>query len=170
MASLMTSHELRRDTEVILHLYGPPGPRRRIKIIGRDVRGIHAEERSVAGQIGKIIAEPVPAIGHWIERSVGIWDGGGTLEDTINEWNDSTIIALDANAKLLWKEHNNSIIKQAKSANNHNIAFILSDDKPLQENLPSSVILRSIGNLWLQGHLAIGICHFLLDQDFALNV
>ena len=55
MSALMTSHGFRDDTEIILHLQGGPGPNRRVKIDGRTVRGIHAEERSVAGQIGKVL-------------------------------------------------------------------------------------------------------------------
>ena len=50
------------------------------------------------------------------------------------------------------------------------IGFILSDDKPLDDELPDSVINRSLGEVWLQGHLAIGICHFLLDEGVELNL
>ena len=65
MAAMMTSHGFRRDTEIILHLMGYPGQNRRLKIIGSEVRGIHAEERSVAGQIAKVLREPTPPIGMW---------------------------------------------------------------------------------------------------------
>ncbi len=170
MASLMTSHGFRRDTEIILHLYGPPGPQRRIKIIGNEVRGIHAEERSVAGQLAKILREPVPAIGHWIERSPGIWDCGGELDDSIKEWHDSTIIALDANAERLWKNDPNVKESVKLKPNNIDISFILSDDKPLQHKFSEKIKMRSLGDLWLQGHMAIGICHFLLDEGFDLNL
>ena len=50
------------------------------------------------------------------------------------------------------------------------IGFILSDDKPLEGDLPDSVKLRSLGDLWLQGHMAIGICHFLVDEGVSLNL
>ena len=50
------------------------------------------------------------------------------------------------------------------------IGFILSDDKPLESDLPDSVKLRSLGDMWLQGHMAIGICHFLLDEGVSLNL
>jgi hypothetical protein len=46
----------------------------------------------------------------------------------------------------------------------------LSDDKPLEGDLPDSVKLRSLGDLWLQGHMAIGICHFLVDEGVSLNL
>jgi tRNA (pseudouridine54-N1)-methyltransferase len=77
MAGLLTSHGIREDVEVILHLQGGPGPHRRLKFIGSELKGFHAEERSVAGLIGKAIKEPMPAIGQWVERSPGVYDGGG---------------------------------------------------------------------------------------------
>ena len=65
MSSLLLSHGIRKDTEVIIHLLGGPGPSRRIKFVGSEITGLHAEERSVAGQIAKIIREPLPPIGVW---------------------------------------------------------------------------------------------------------
>ena len=74
MSALLTSHGLRQDVEVILHLQGGPGPHRRLKFIGSELKGFHAEERSVAGLVAKAIKEPMPAIGHWIERTPGLYD------------------------------------------------------------------------------------------------
>ena len=181
MSSLMTSHGFRKDTEVILHLQGGPGPNRRIRIDGATVRGIHAEERAVAGQIAKVLKETSPPKGRWIERSKGIWDSRGDIQDTIQDWSNSTIIALDAGAQRLWKE--DSLIPIQSNSHSKfeeiddellvdgiDIGFILSDDKPLEGDLPSSVKFRSLGDIWLQGHMAIGICHFLLDEGVSLNL
>ena len=181
MSALMTSHGFRDDTEIILHLQGGPGPNRRVKIDGRTVRGIHAEERSVAGQIGKVLKQPTPPKGHWVERSIGIWDSGGDILDTIGEWSNSRIVALDADAERLWK--NKSVIpvvsnplSKVQNDNDNSefrgvdIGFILSDDKPLEQDLPEQIIRRSLGDIWLQGHLAIAICHFLIDEGVDLNI
>ena len=181
MASLMTSHGFRKDTEVVLHLQGGPGPNRRIRIDGAAVKGIHAEERSVAGQIAKNLKEISPPKGRWIERSKGIWDSRGDLQDTLQDWSDSTIIALDANGERLWS--NDSLIPLESMplskieqtgeeiiVDGIAIGFILSDDKPLESELPDDVKLRSLGDVWLQGHMAIAICHFLLDEGVSLNL
>ncbi len=177
----MTSHGFRRDCEVILHLWGGPGPKRRLKIIGNEVKGIHAEERSVAGQISKVLREHTPPIGNWVKRSSGIYDSGGSIEETIREWSDSTIIALDANAERLWI--NNAEIPNKSKPLSYDttddlsskiegidIGFILSDDQPLELNFSSDIVKRSIGEKWLQGHMAIGICHFLIDEGVELNL
>ncbi|DAC28241.1 MAG TPA: hypothetical protein D7H81_06790 [Candidatus Poseidoniales archaeon] len=181
MAAMMTSHGLRRDTEIILHFLGGPGPSRRMKIVGSEVRGIHAEERSVAGQIAKVLREPTPPIGVWTKRADGIYDSGGDIGETILEWNGSHIVALDANAPRLWAENaalpSNSKPTSSVSMEGQkvvisgiDIGFILSDDQEL--NLTSSVkmVRRSLGQQWLQGHMAIAVCHFLLDEGVNLHL
>ena len=183
MSALMTSHGMRRDSEIILHLHGGPGPSRRVKFVGAELKGVHAEERAVAGQIGKVIQLPTPARGQWVQRSDGIYDGGGDIANTIAEWKDSTIICLDAAAPRLWSV--DSIIPQQSNPHSKSvgewdqtevsgidIAFILSDDKPLTESqtLMENTTPRSLGEEWIQGHLAIAICHFLLDEGVSLNL
>ena len=165
MSSLLTSHGLRENVEVVLHLQGGPGPHRRLKFVGSELRGFHAEERSVAGLIAKVIREPLPAIGHWIERTPGLYDGGGSLSHTLMEWKDSATVRLDADAERLWKE--NSTIPMQSTPTEDSIVFLLSDDQPLDtdEGIP-----RSLGSTWLQGHHAIAICHFLLDEGVELNL
>lgn len=165
MAGLLTSHGIRDDVEVILHLQGGPGPHRRLKFIGSELKGFHAEERSVAGLVAKAIKEPMPAIGQWVERSPGVYDGGGNLQRTLRDWKDTTLIRLDADAERLWTE--TARLPSISKSNSTDIAFILSDDLPLEieEGVP-----RSLGATWLQGHLAIGLCHFLLDENVELNL
>ena len=165
MSSLLTSHGLRENVEVVLHLQGGPGPHRRLKFVGSELRGFHAEERSVAGLIAKVIREPLPAIGHWIERTPGLYDGGGSLSHTLMEWKDSVTVRLDADAERLWNE--NSTIPMQSTPTEDSIAFHLSDDQPLDTD---QGIPRSLGSTWLQGHHAIAICHFLLDEGVELNL
>lgn len=165
MSALLTSHGLRPDVEVILHLQGGPGPHRRLKFVGSELRGFHAEERSVAGLIAKVLREPLPAIGQWVERTPGLYDGGGQLSQTLRDWSDSTLIRLDADAERLWKEE--SVIPTQSKSNQQSIAFLLSDDQPLKSQ---DGVARSLGTTWLQGHHAIAICHFLLDEGVELNL
>ena len=165
MSALLTSHGLRSDVEVILHLQGGPGPNRRLKFVGSELKGFHAEERSVAGLIAKAIREPMPAIGQWVQRTPGLYDGGGQFTQTLKEWSDSVLVRLDADGERLWKE--NSTIPQKSASNHPSIAFVLSDDQPLDTE---DGLARSIGSTWLQGHHAIAICHFLLDEGVQLNL
>ena len=181
MAGLLTSHGLRHDTEVVLHLMGGPGPSRRIKFVGAELRGVHAEERSVAGHISKVLSLPLPARGHWTERSAGIYDSGGDITHTIGEWGDSTVVVLDADAPRLWGTGASlpSVSKPLSTTSGErgrltieglDIAFVLSDDQPLSDLIQSNLLHRSLGDAWLQGHMAVGVCHFLLDEGVELNL
>ena len=168
MAALLTSHGLRNNVVVVLHLMGGPGPPRRIKFDGKIITGIHAEERSIAGIIKKVIATPLPPIGHWQEVSRGLSHSGGNLDTTLDEWKGTPLVALDAQAPRLWKEK--SHLPMSSSNTVQAIDFVLSDDQALDvSNLPDAR-LRSLGDTWLQGHLAIGIVHFLLDEGVELNL
>ena len=102
MAGLMTSHGLRKDSVVVLHLLGGPGPPRRIKFDGETLKGLHADERSIAGTIGKVIATPLPPIGHWQPITAGISHSGGGLDFTLKEWQEGITVLLDAEAPRLW--------------------------------------------------------------------
>ena len=160
MSAILTSHGIRKDVEFTMILLGGPGPARRIKFVSNELKGIHAEERAVAGKIAAVISKPIPPRGQWIERSPGIYDGGGSLELTIQEWNCPTI-RLDANSELLYNGElpNNYSIDE--------IGFILGDDKPLDSELG---VPRSLGNIWLQGNACISIIHFLLDEGVNLQI
>ena len=180
MASLMTSHGFRKDSEIILHLWGGPGPKRRLKIIGNEVTGLHAEERSIAGQIAKVLRNQfrqlvlgpsVPVVFTIVEVA---------FKKQFENGEDSTIVALDANAERLWSDnakipmesnpHSFELIDEEElTVTGIDIGFILSDDQTLNLDDYDGIIRRSIGQTWLQGHMAIAICHFLIDEGVSLN-
>jgi len=168
MAGLMTSHGLRKDTVVVLHLLGGPGPARRIKFDGASLKGLHADERSIAGTIGKVIATPLPPIGHWQPITAGISHSGGKLDSTLHEWRDNPTVLLDAEAPRLWSTP--AGLHESSTPREEHVNFVLSDDQPLGEVASEGVVLRSLGNLWLQGHMAIGVVHFLMDEGVELNL
>ena len=168
MAGLMTSHGLRKDTVVVLHLLGGPGPARRIKFDGSTLKGLHADERSIAGTIGKVIATPLPPIGHWQPITAGISHSGGHLDSTLREWGEAPTVILDADAPRLWQS--DATLTADGTPNNTTLNFVLSDDQPLGDIEADNTRARSIGSQWLQGHMAIGVVHFLLDEGVNLNL
>ena len=168
MAALLTSHGLRKDTEIIIHLGGGPGPPRRIRFDGSELVGVHAEERSIAGQIGKVIATPLPPIGHWQPITRGIEHSGGNLQTTLSQWGKIPVVALDANAPRLWTS--DASLPEQSNQRDVDIGFVLSDDQPLHEESLTGLMKRSLGQQWLQGHMAIGVVHFLLDEGVTLNL
>ena len=158
--ALFLSHGIRDDSQVILHLLGGPGPARRIFFDGKSVRGLHPDERAIAGQIGRALKEPVPAIGQKSELHSGFWHSGGTIEQTLAEWRkeEVTIFVLDAEGQDV------SELKNAKRP----LGFILSDDQPFSEtdlHIVNDEHRLSLGKQWLQGHACISIIHHVLDQS-----
>ena len=168
MAALLTSHGVRKNTEVVLHMMGGPGPPRRIKFNGDELRGLHAEERSIAGTLAKVLNIPLPPIGRWQPVTAGIEHSGGALKHTLNEWKNTKVIALNANGPRLWKKE--APLPVVSTANEMDIGLVLSDDQPLSGEEQAGLELRSLGDTWLQGHMAVGIVHFLLDEGVALNL
>ena len=168
MAGLLTSHGIRIDTVVVLHLMGGPGPPRRIKFDGGELRGLHAEERSIAGTLAKVLATPLPPIGRWQPITAGIEHSGGGLIHTLREWNGTPVIALDADAPRLWQS--GAVLPDRSQTKEVDVGFVLSDDQPLTYQETSDLVPRSLGVTWLQGHMAVGAVHFLLDEGVALNL
>ena len=157
--ALFLSHGIRSDSQVIIHLLGGPGPPRRIGFEGGSVRGMHPDERAISGQIGRALKEPVPAIGHIVELHSGFWHSGGTIEQTIAEWQKDSVsvFVLDAEGESV----ENIELEQVR------LGFVLSDDQPLSgkdlEKL-SGITRVSLGKKWLQGHACISIIHHHLDS------
>jgi len=140
---------------------------RRIKFDGSVIWGLHPDERAIAGQVSKVLQEPLPAVGQWLELHPGIFHSGGDLLTTIDEWDKSrvTMIKLDSEAPV--------ICENVDSSNTNDLGFLLSDDLPFTdiENaaLDEFAIPYSLGNIWIQGHIAIGIIHYQIDNDLLLN-
>ena len=156
---LFLSHGIRLDSEVILHLEGGPGPVRRIGFVGETIRGVHPDERAICGHINKALKKPVTPIGLRQKIHSGLWHSGGSIQDTISEWERSgtAIYVLDADG----------IDFDPMLHNSHSIGFILSDDQPFsdEENEKLKKLERiSLGKQWLQGHSCIAIIHHQLDS------
>ena len=172
-SALFLSHGIRNDSQIILHLLGGDGPPRRIRFDGEYLKGVRVEERAIAGHVAKIIAEPVPVLGQWISASPGIDYSGGGVEETVSDWDDKgvEIFTLNADGERLWNR--DSKLDNVKNEFGK-LGFFLSDDLDFTEHefefLKHHSKLRSIGDKWLQGHLAISIVHQFLDLGMDLNV
>ena len=158
--ALFLSHGIREDTDLTLHLLGGPGPARRILFEGSRLRGVYPDERAIAGQIGKALKEPSPAIGQFAELHTGFWHSGGGIEQTINEWKNEgvRIFVLDASGiPFSTNEHSSD-----------SIGFVLSDDQPFTESelkCLDGLEKVSLGKNWLQGNACISILHHYLDSN-----
>ena len=154
---LFRSHGIRTDSDVTLHLLGGPGPPRRIWFQGSALKGVHPDERALAGQVGKCLKEPVPAIGQLVELHHGLWHAGGGVGQTITEWEREGVrlYVLDADAAPF------------TPAVEEKVGFFLSDDQAFSdEDLVAleGIERVSLGKEWMQGHACIAVLHHQMDQ------
>ena len=155
-SALFVSHGIREDTQIVLHLEGSGS--RRIRFDGGALRGVHPDERSIAGQVRAVVRSPRPPIGVWKEFSSGISHSGGSLAETLDEWSKQGFNALVMDAGGVSLEE---ISEEGE------IGFVLSDHKPFskaESELLSGYGRVSLGSMWLQGHACIAIAHYLLDR------
>ena len=154
--ALFTSHGIREDTQIVLHLEGSGS--RRIRFDGSSLKGVHPDERSIAGHVRAVVKRPPPPIGVWKEFSSGISHSGGGIAETLNEWKyeGCQISVMDVKGDPLDE------ISQDVS-----LCLVLSDHKPFSESeseLLSGYDRVSLGPMWLQGHACIAIAHYILDR------
>ena len=154
--ALFISHGIRTDSTITIHLMGGEIPRR-VKFDGRILRGVHPDERSISGHIRSIMKRPVPPIGIWQEASTGILHSGGSVGETLMEWDREGVVAhvLDAEGVGLESERDGPM------------GFVLSDH--LSFTVEEIAVLKgcqkvSLGSAWLQGHVCIAIIHHILDD------
>ena len=154
--ALFISHGIRTDSTITIHLMGGEIPRR-VKFDGRILRGVHPDERSISGHIRSIMKRPVPPIGIWQEASTGILHSGGSVGETLIEWDREGVVAhvLDAEGVGLESERDGPM------------GFVLSDH--LSFTVEEIAVLKdcqkvSLGSTWLQGHVCIAIIHHILDD------
>ena len=157
--ALFKSHGIRDDTDIILHLMGGPGPPRRIWFQGSRLRGVHPDERAIAGQVAKALREPVPPMGQHVELHTGLWHSGGGIEQTLLEWGRDgvRVFVLDADGEQF----------DTQSHSGDSVGFILSDDQPFSDSeaeFMESMGRISLGSNWLQGHSCIAIIHHIIDS------
>jgi len=155
-AALFVSHGIRTDSSITLHLMGGGAPRR-VRFDGASLRGVHPDERSISGHIRSIMKRSVPPIGVWEWASAGISHSGGSIEDTLGEWQSEGVMTcvLDASGEGL------------RPLEDSSMGFVLSDHLPFtdDENVALQGCQRvSLGPEWLQGHACIAIVHHLLDD------
>tara|TARA_Y100000590_G_scaffold337880_1_gene384976 strand:+ start:1232 stop:1852 length:621 start_codon:yes stop_codon:yes gene_type:complete len=155
--ALFISHGIREETQIVLHLEGSGS--RRIKFDGSKLRGVHPDERSIAGHVRAVVRSRMPPVGVWEEYSGGISHSGGSLDQTLKEWSDEgcRILVMDAKG-----------IPIEVSTIDEEVGFVLSDHKTFTTSeleLLDDFDKVSVGKKWLQGHSCVAIVHHHLDNS-----
>ena len=179
-AALLHSHGMRRDVVVDLVLLG--GVRDRlVRLKGAQLRKWPADERGMAGHLRKLLAEPLPPTAMWTRHQRGVWHRAGGLAHLLDDWDEHGVtgVWLTHDGPALWAagaslpsggagdEWPAAVREEGRC-----VGFVLSDHRdftePEKELLAARCQPASLGLTILQGHLAIGIVHHMLDCGLPL--
>jgi tRNA (pseudouridine54-N1)-methyltransferase len=81
--SLVISHGIRKNTQVLILLLGPPDPPKVLRIEGSAVRSLSPDERNIAGIIRKALG--VPTSTTWRESGPGVFVAQKDLAPLLKE-------------------------------------------------------------------------------------
>ena len=164
---LLTSHGLREDVILDWLLCGGEVDRWRwMRWVGRDLRRVSADERSIGGHVRGVLNEKVPR-NRWTKHAPGLFSRRGVLGDVLASWKGagrSTVI-LDRDGPPL----------EGPLLLGTRIGLVVSDHQPLtveEEGLfgEHGAQRANIGSNWLQGHSSIALALAVLDGDVMINV
>jgi tRNA (pseudouridine54-N1)-methyltransferase len=161
-ATLFISHDLRRDSELVLVLSGPPDPPKAIRVIGADVRRLNPDERSTVALLSRALEVGLPANGREVESTPGIHVSRRDLAAVLEVHDEGMVVLLDEQGEV-------GIDTLAGELQEDEVTFVLGDDTGLSEE--ETVMLRSrdalglsLGPLSLHADHCITIVHNALDR------
>ena len=162
-SSLFISHDLRRDSELVLVLLGPPDAPKAIRISGDQVRNLNADERSTAALLSRTLDEQLPIGGRWVKALPGILVARRDLEAVLAEFTDGPIVLMDEGGHVDGPDLP-SYLRDSDSA-----TFVLGDSKGLTEEQLAMIrdndpIEVRLGPLSLHVDHCIAIVHNILDR------
>ena len=162
-ASLFISHDLRRDSELVLVLLGPPDAPKAIRVSGDQVRNLNADERSTAALLSRSLDEHLPLGGRWVKALPGIHVARRDLEAVLAEYGDGPIVLMDEEGSV------DGLDLPTHLRDRDSATFVLGDSRGLTEE--QLVLIREknpievrLGPLSLHVDHCIAIVHNILDR------
>jgi tRNA (pseudouridine54-N1)-methyltransferase len=160
--SLFISHDLRRDSELVLVLLGGPDAPKAIKVSGGEVRNLNPDERSTVALLSRALEAALPRNGRWVEAQPGIHVARRGLTEVLDGCDDGQIVLLDENGDVDGPALPSRL--EGGSA-----TFIVGDNNGLTEDQMVDVRSRNplearLGPLSLHADHCIAIVHNILDR------
>ena len=161
-ASLFISHDLRRDTELMLVVLGPPDPPKTVRISGADVRGLNPDERSTVALLCKVLDDPLPRNGRWVGDRPGIHVARCDLARVLDGLDDGPLVLLEEEGDIDGPDLPDQLGEGS-------VTFILGDHHDLTDWQLEDVRSRGatearLGPLSLHADHCITIVHNILDR------
>jgi len=155
-SAFFLSHGLRKDTELLLVLKGPPDPPRTLRFVGSELRGLNPDERSAAGLVKKALGVRAPP---GLEKlaSDGIYVCRRDLKDILVDMEKEEIVYLHEDGEDVRKTE---LVEES--------TFVLGDDIGMDtgdEDLLEGCKKISLGPSILHSHHCITLIHNEIDRN-----
>jgi len=159
--SLFISHDLRRDTELVLVLLGGPDAPKAVRVQGDSVRNLNPDERSTVALLSRALEAPLPRNGRWVEVQPGIRAARRGLLEVLEEHGDGRMVLLDEEGSVDGHELPGLLDDDA--------TFVLGDNVGLTEEQRVQVLSRDalevhLGPIALHTDHCIVLVHNILDR------
>lgn len=160
--ALFISHDLRRDTELLLVALGEPDAPKAIRVSGADVRHLNPDERSTVALLSRALEAALPRNGRWVEAHPGIHVARRDLSKVLDDCDDGPIVLLDEEGEVDGLTLSSLVRKDA-------VTFIVGDDQGLTDEQLVDVRSRGpievrLGPLSLHADHCIVLVHNVLDR------
>jgi tRNA (pseudouridine54-N1)-methyltransferase len=161
-SALFVSHDLRRDTELVLVLLGPPSPPKTIRVLGALVQRLNPDERSTVALLSRALELPLPPSGAEVMSTQGVYVSRADLLVALGEPGARRLVLLDESGRHGGPE-------RLPEAAGQDPTFVIGDDRGLTGDQLDALRARgavelSIGPVSLHADHCIVVVHNLLDR------
>jgi len=161
-SALFVSHDLRRDTELVLVLLGPPAPPKAIRVSGALVQRLNPDERSTVALLSRALELPLPPGGAEVASSPGVLVSRAGLPAALDAAGGRRLVLLDESGRDGGPER----LPQAAGPDP---TFVIGDDRGLAGDQLEAVRARgavelSLGPVSMHADHCIVVVHNLLDR------
>ncbi len=156
-SALFMSHDLRKDTDVILVFHADPANEIAIRIEGANIRRLNPDERSTAARIRKVLRERHPDP-WWEEVEPGLHVAPFGLGRVLGDLDGTTVI-LHKDGEAI----DDTVLPDDP-------VFVLGDHQPLTDNelaVCKGAACVSLGPVWYHGNHVTTIVQFAMDKQQA---
>ena len=164
-AALFVAHDLRRDSELVLVLEGPPDPPKAIRVEGSAARRLNPDERSTVALLSRALELPLPPGGAEVLSGPGATVARRGLEQVL----DATTGGQGASLVLLDEAGRDGGADRVAGLARAGATFVLGDDRGLSGDHLRAVRARGaielgLGPVSMHTDHCIVVVHNLLDR------
>jgi tRNA (pseudouridine54-N1)-methyltransferase len=163
-AALFVAHDLRRDSELVLVLTGPPDPPKTIRVDGSAARRLNPDERSTVALLSRALELPLPPGGAEVTSGPGVSVARRGLEQALD-----ALTAQGGRLVLLDEAGRDGGADRVAEVATTGAIYVLGDDRGLSEEHLRVVRARGaielgLGPMPLHTDHCIVVVHNLLDR------